>query len=102
MSSGTVGAALEGCVHGRRAIAMSFPFKGWGSWTDEDVTCALEVALDVTGSLWRSWSEEDGLRLLQGDAANRASASAGRSGKQQPYEVPGVLVGGIVLKKNRW
>jgi len=59
LSSGTVGAALEGCVHGRRAIAMSFPFKGWGSWTDEDVTCAVEVALDVTGSLWRSWSEED-------------------------------------------
>ncbi|WZN61131.1 survival 5'/3'-nucleotidase SurE [Chloropicon roscoffensis] len=59
LSSGTVGAALEGCVHGRRAIAMSFPFKGWGSWTDEDVSCAVEVALDVTGSLWRSWSEED-------------------------------------------
>lgn len=27
LSSGTVGAALEACIHGRKAVAVSFPFK---------------------------------------------------------------------------
>ena len=57
LSSGTVGAAIEGCLHGRKAIAVSFPFKGWYSWTDDDIDGAVEVALDVTQSLWNNWDD---------------------------------------------
>jgi 5'/3'-nucleotidase SurE len=58
LSSGTVGAALEGCLHGRKAIAVSFPFKGWYSWTDEDVDSAVKVATEVTASLWENWNDK--------------------------------------------
>jgi len=57
LSSGTVGAALEGCIHGKKAIAISFPFKGYNSWTNEDIDAAVKVALDVTQKLWNDWNE---------------------------------------------
>ena len=45
LSSGTVGAALEGAISGRRAVAVSFPFfQGWDNWTDADVETAVQVA----------------------------------------------------------
>lgn len=48
LSSGTVGAAMEGCIAGRRAVAVSFPFfQGWDNWTDADIDSAVQV-----GSLW--------------------------------------------------
>jgi 5'/3'-nucleotidase SurE len=38
LSSGTVGAAIEGVIAGRRAMAVSFPFKdGFGNWSREEV-----------------------------------------------------------------
>ena len=38
LSSGTVGAAMEGVIAGRRAMAVSFPFKdGFGKWSPEEV-----------------------------------------------------------------
>ena len=58
LSSGTVGAALEGCIHGRKAMAVSFPFKGWGSWTEEDIDSAVKVATDVAASLWENWDDK--------------------------------------------
>ena len=45
LSSGTVGAALEGSISGCKAIAVSFPFfQGWDNWTDADVDSAVQVA----------------------------------------------------------
>ena len=53
LSSGTVGAAMEAALAGRRAIALSFPFKrGWGKWTDAEVAAAVAVAAEVTARLW--------------------------------------------------
>lgn len=59
LSSGTVGAALEGCIHNRKAIAVSFPFKGWNSWTDTDIESAVDVALEVTEFLWTNWNADE-------------------------------------------
>ena len=58
LSSGTVGAALEGAVAGRRAVALSFPFKnGFGNWTDEELRLAVEASGKVVADLWESWGE---------------------------------------------
>eukprot|EP00884_Botryococcus_braunii_P007800 jgi/Botrbrau1/17020/Bobra.49_2s0076.1 len=60
LSSGTVGAALEGCISGRRAVAISFPFfGGWNNWTDEDLARALQAAGNVVKELWESWPAYD-------------------------------------------
>ena len=56
LSSGTVGAALEGCIAGRKAVAVSFPFfHGWDNWAPADVDTAVQVApLPTTSKLpWR-------------------------------------------------
>ncbi|QDZ20207.1 survival 5'/3'-nucleotidase SurE [Chloropicon primus] len=58
LSSGTVGAALEACIHGRKAVAVSFPFKGYDSWTDDDLESAVDVALEVTEFLWNQGFKE--------------------------------------------
>ena len=59
LSSGTVGAALEGALAGRRAIAISFPFNGgWGNWPSDEVAAAVEAAARVTTELWEFWAEE--------------------------------------------
>lgn len=58
LSSGTVGAALEGAVAGRRAVALSFPFRnGFGNWTDEELRLAVEASDRVVADLWESWGE---------------------------------------------
>lgn len=45
MSSGTVGAAMEGAIAGKMGIALSFPFfNGWENWTQEDIDSAVQVS----------------------------------------------------------
>ena len=52
LSSGTVGAAMEGAILGRRAVAVSFPFfQGWDNWTDADVDSAVQVASTLIKAL---------------------------------------------------
>ena len=59
LSSGTVGAALEGAICGKKAIAISYPFfSGWNNWTDEQIMDAVNVTGDVIHDLWNSWSTE--------------------------------------------
>ena len=44
LSSGTIGAAMEGCLAGRRSIAISFPFfQGFHNWTDAEIGNAVKV-----------------------------------------------------------
>ncbi len=65
LSSGTVGAAMEGAIAGRKAIAMSFPFfHGWGKWTDAEVAAAVRVAGSVSARLWREWDGQPGPSLF--------------------------------------
>lgn len=59
LSSGTVGAAMEAAIAGRKSIAISFPFfSGWNNWTDDQVSAAVAVTGSVTGNLWNSWSPD--------------------------------------------
>ncbi len=45
LSSGTVGAALEGSIGGRKAVAVSFPFfQGFDNWSTADIDSAVQVA----------------------------------------------------------
>ena len=56
LSSGTVGAALEGAFGGRRAVALSFAFfDRLQSYTAQHVDDACEAAVDVVLSLWQDW-----------------------------------------------
>lgn len=56
LSSGTVGAALEGAMAGRRAVALSFPFRhGFGGWTDAKLARAVAASVDVVVGLWDDW-----------------------------------------------
>jgi len=58
LSSGTVGAALEGAVSGKKSIALSFPFKnGYGNWTEEELRLAVEASGRVVADLWTNWGE---------------------------------------------
>ena len=58
LSSGTVGAALEGAVAGRRAVALSFPFRnGFGKWTEDELRIAVEASGKVVRDLWENWGE---------------------------------------------
>lgn len=43
LSSGTLGAAMEASLAHKKAIAISFPFNGWGSWTEDDIQTAVQV-----------------------------------------------------------
>ena len=46
LSSGTLGAAMEGALAGRRAIALSFPFfNGWSNWTPQDIDAAIQARM---------------------------------------------------------
>ena len=61
LSSGTVGAAMEAAIAGRRAIAISFPFfSGWDNWTPEQLAAAIRVAGLVTQQLWQQWGSGSG------------------------------------------
>eukprot|EP00241_Pyramimonas_parkeae_P012435 CAMPEP_0114226000 /NCGR_PEP_ID=MMETSP0058-20121206/994_1 /TAXON_ID=36894 /ORGANISM="Pyramimonas parkeae, CCMP726" /LENGTH=279 /DNA_ID=CAMNT_0001336687 /DNA_START=134 /DNA_END=973 /DNA_ORIENTATION=- len=58
LSSGTVGAAVEGVLAGRRAVAISFPFKnGWGAWPDHEIEAAVTAAGEVVNELWNNWDQ---------------------------------------------
>lgn len=35
---------MEASLAHRKAIAISFPFNGWGSWTDDDIATAVQVS----------------------------------------------------------
>ena len=49
LSSGTVGAALEGVLAGRKAIAISFPFfRGFSNWSKAEVIDAIQVFLTLS------------------------------------------------------
>jgi len=57
LSSGTVGAAMEAAVAGRRAVALSFPFfHGWGGWTDAELAAAVSASADLVARLWAEWA----------------------------------------------
>ena len=34
---------MEASLAHRRAVAVSFPFNGWNSWTDDDIATAVKV-----------------------------------------------------------
>ena len=34
---------MEASLAHKKAIAISFPFNGWGSWTEDDVQTAVQV-----------------------------------------------------------
>ena len=56
LSSGTVGAALEAAVAGRRAVALSFPFcNGYNNWTPAEMERAVEASVTLVASLWAEW-----------------------------------------------
>ena len=56
LSSGTVGAALEGAFGGRKAIALSFAFfDRLSAYTEQHVADACEAAVDVVEALWMEW-----------------------------------------------
>lgn len=59
LSSGTLGAAMEASLAHRKAIALSFPFNGWGSWDDDDIATAVEMAGRVASQLWEEWQSGD-------------------------------------------
>ena len=57
LSSGTVGAAMEGAVAGRRAISLSFPFfNGWGGWSDGELEAAVDSSVALVARLWETWA----------------------------------------------
>lgn len=59
LSSGTVGAAMEAAIAGRRSIAISFPFfSGWNNWTADQISAAVAAAGVVTENLWENWASE--------------------------------------------
>ena len=96
LSSGTVGAALEGTLAGRRAIAISFPFNsGWGNWPAEDVAAAVEVAARVTTELWGMWCQSGGAAPLYninvplGGAGRFSADAAGAVGQPQQTAAEG-------------
>ncbi|KAA6421610.1 MAG: hypothetical protein FRX49_08553 [Trebouxia sp. A1-2] len=66
LSSGTLGAAMEASLAHKKAIAISFPFNGWGSWTDDDIATAVQMAGNVATQLWEEWQSDD----VQADVFN--------------------------------
>ena len=38
---------MEASLAHKKAIAISFPFNGWGSWTEADIATAVQVALQT-------------------------------------------------------
>lgn len=34
---------MEASLAHKKAIAISFPFNGWGSWTEDDIQTAVQV-----------------------------------------------------------
>jgi tubulin--tyrosine ligase len=58
LSSGTVGAALESSLSGKRAIALSFAFfKRINDYTQQDIQIACELAIKIIEQLYRSYDD---------------------------------------------
>ena len=93
LSSGTVGAALEGAVAGKRAVALSFPFKnGFGNWTDDELRLAIEASGKVVVDLWEGWG--DGVDLYNVNVPLDFNRAAGAGGPARPggFEVSATTV----------
>ena len=73
LSSGTVGAAVEGVLAGRRAVAVSFPFDEYGAWEDAQIRRAADTAADVLGHLWARWPENGGEGAIPAGAPERST-----------------------------
>eukprot|EP00999_Lentomonas_sp_LEN2_P002943 NODE_802_length_1184_cov_86.855251_g761_i0.p1 GENE.NODE_802_length_1184_cov_86.855251_g761_i0~~NODE_802_length_1184_cov_86.855251_g761_i0.p1 ORF type:complete len:284 (+),score=33.62 NODE_802_length_1184_cov_86.855251_g761_i0:244-1095(+) len=54
-ASGTVGAALEGCVCGKKAIALSFCMYKDAMFEKKDIAKASALALQIIARLWEVW-----------------------------------------------
>mmetsp|Transcript_228 Transcript_228/g.454 ORF Transcript_228/g.454 Transcript_228/m.454 type:complete len:272 (+) Transcript_228:114-929(+) len=58
LSSGTVGAALEGSIQGKRSISISYCFmKKFLEFTPEELAEALKVSVKVVADVWSHWPE---------------------------------------------
>jgi tubulin---tyrosine ligase len=55
LSSGTVGAALEACIAGTRAIALSFSYTR--KHTEEEIEIACKVGAQTVLDTWLNWPE---------------------------------------------
>ncbi|KAJ3417269.1 hypothetical protein HDV05_005725 [Chytridiales sp. JEL 0842] len=56
LSSGTVGAALDAALVGRKAIALSFAFYNRDTLTDPSaISNACDSAIEIIESLWTQW-----------------------------------------------
>lgn len=52
LASGTIGAAIEGSLSGRKSMAVSFSYyRRFGSWTEAELAAAIEVHQQW----WWSW-----------------------------------------------
>lgn len=59
LSSGTVGAAVEGTLLGVKSIALSFPFfNGYNNWPEGEIQDACRVTLDLVRGIWKEWPAE--------------------------------------------
>ena len=38
---------MEASLAHKKAIAISFPFNGWGSWTEDDIQTAVKVCVSA-------------------------------------------------------
>jgi len=85
ISSGTLGAAMEGALHNFPSIALSFPFfNGWMNWTEDEIFATCRTASGVVLSLWENWeSQKEG--LIQAEVYNvNVPLGTGFNGK---YEI---------------
>ncbi|ORY00566.1 sure-like protein [Basidiobolus meristosporus CBS 931.73] len=56
LASGTIGAALDGCLASKKAIALSFAYFNRDTITEEKVANACSMALSVISHIWnRGW-----------------------------------------------
>lgn len=65
LSSGTVGAALEGAFAGKKSIAVSFAyFCSLEDVTEDDVRNACHLATKVIDRLWKNWPSDNSVELF--------------------------------------
>ena len=84
MSSGTVGAAMEAALLGKRSIAISFPyFRGPSGITPDLVNSAASVAVAVTRRLaddWPTGAEVVNVNIPLGVCTEEAWGATGETG----------------------
>lgn len=101
LSSGTVGAAMEGAVAGRRSVALSFPFfNGWGGWSEAELEAAVAASVDLVARLWDQWAPGVDVYNVnvpldhRGGAGGRGGGDGGGSGGGGEEEGRGGREGG--------